>query len=123
MKIPELIEKFNRKIEKFNSVLSPELSTAFAQSERGRPRGEPRRKPRASAFPARRVRGVRGREGAAPKEGIELLNFSIEFSDQFQKLHRNFSKLYRFSEILNEFKYFGACSLKLSGMKRAGNEK
>ena len=44
------------------------------------------------------------------KDTIEKMNFSIEFSPQFQKFHRILSKFCKFSGILNNFGHFWARS-------------
>ena len=44
------------------------------------------------------------------KDRIEFFNFAIEFFDQFRNFHQHFSEFSKFSAILTEFGYFGACS-------------
>ena len=104
MEIPELIEKLNRKIEKFNSVLN--------EVEAGETVGKT--VINISGDDAAFVMGPQGpsgtRCGMPTKDRIEFFNFAIEFFDQFRNFHQNFSEFSKFSAILTEFGYFGARS-------------
>ena len=102
VKIPELIEKFNRKIEKFNSVLNDDPLLQRPGADLG----------------LALLSGVLVADfffdelvdRGEPKDRIEFFNFAIEFSDQFRNFHQNFSEFSKFSAILTELGYFGACS-------------